>query len=51
MLVQARTLGNSEAEVLQNYPTLSASDLANAWAYAAAHSHAIDQAIYANNEA
>nr|MDF0369182.1 DUF433 domain-containing protein [Nodosilinea sp. TSF1-S3] len=49
--MQARTLGNSEAEVLQNYPTLSASDLANAWAYAAAHSHAIDQAIYANNEA
>jgi uncharacterized protein (DUF433 family) len=51
VLMQARNLGNSEAELLQNYPTLSASDLANAWAYATAHGHEIDQAIRENNEA
>jgi len=51
VLVQARNLGNSEAELLQNYPTISASDLANAWAYAAAYGHEIDQAIHENNEA
>jgi uncharacterized protein (DUF433 family) len=51
VLVQARNLGNSEADLLQNYPTLSASDLANAWRYAAAHSAEIDQVIQENEEA
>lgn len=51
VLVQARQLGSSEADLLQNYPTLSASDLAHAWNYAAAHPQEIDQAIYENDVA
>jgi uncharacterized protein (DUF433 family) len=51
ILVQARNLGNSEADLLQNYPTLRAGDLANAWDYAAAHTQEIDQAIRENDEA
>jgi len=37
VLVQARRLGTSEADLLRSYPTLRAEDLANAWAYARAH--------------
>jgi uncharacterized protein (DUF433 family) len=33
LLVQARNMGVSEAELLQDYPALRAEDLANAWAY------------------
>ena len=33
VLVQARRLGMSEADLLRAYPTLRAADLANAWAY------------------
>jgi uncharacterized protein (DUF433 family) len=51
VLVQARDLGVSEIELLQDYPILSADDLANAWAYATAHQEEIDQAIYENNRA
>src|SRR6185436_8998737 len=36
MLVQARRLGATEAELLRSYPTLRAEDLTNAWAYARA---------------
>jgi uncharacterized protein (DUF433 family) len=35
LLVQLRQMGMREAEILSNYPTLRASDLINAWAYAA----------------
>jgi len=37
LLVQARRLGTSEADLLRNYPSLRAEDLASAWAYARAH--------------
>jgi uncharacterized protein (DUF433 family) len=50
LLVQARRLGTSEADLLRNYPSLRAEDLTNAWAYAAAHCGEIDTQI-ATNEA
>jgi uncharacterized protein (DUF433 family) len=50
VLVQARRLGSSDAELLRSYPTLRAEDLAAAWAYARVHSAEIDQQI-ADNEA
>lgn len=51
LLVQARNLGISESELLQDYPTLSANDLSNAWVYAASHEAEIDAAIRKNDEA
>lgn len=51
LLVQGRRLGTSEAELLQNYPSLRAQDLANAWAYARAHSQEIEQQIFENERA
>ncbi|NER50875.1 MAG: DUF433 domain-containing protein [Symploca sp. SIO1A3] len=51
VLVQAHNLGSSEADLLQNYPTLGARDLANAWVYANAHPEEISQAIQDNDEA
>lgn len=49
-LVNARRLGYSEKEILDNYPTLSATDLANAWVYADTFSNEIEQAIKENEE-
>jgi uncharacterized protein (DUF433 family) len=46
-----RRLGWSEARILENYPTLRAADLVNAWAYADAHPDEIEQAIRENTEA
>jgi uncharacterized protein (DUF433 family) len=46
-----RRLGWSEATLLENYPTLRAADLVNAWAYVDAHSQEIEQAIRQNEEA
>jgi uncharacterized protein (DUF433 family) len=46
-----RRLGWSEARILENYPTLRAADLVNAWAYADAHADEIKQAIRENEEA
>ncbi|HRQ40700.1 MAG TPA: DUF433 domain-containing protein [Chloroflexota bacterium] len=43
-----RRLGWSEAQILENYPTLRAIDLVNAWAYADAHHEEIDRAIQEN---
>ena len=40
-----------EAELLQNYPTLRAEDLANAWAYARQHREDIQQQIIDNETA
>jgi uncharacterized protein (DUF433 family) len=37
--------------ILQEFPHLSAADLANAWAYAEAHPEAIEAAIARNEEA
>lgn len=50
VLVRAKGLGVSEADLLRSYPTLRAEDLANAWAYHRAHRAEIDQQI-ADNEA
>ena len=38
----------SEARILENYPTLRAADLVNAWAYADTHKEEIEQAIREN---
>jgi len=50
VLVQARKLGASEAELLKNYPTLRAEDLVNAWGYYRLHRDEIDQQIVDNEE-
>lgn len=51
VLVQARRLGKSEADLLYAYPTLRAEDLANAWAYFRSHKREIDRQICENEEA
>lgn len=51
VLVQARQLGVSEADLLRDYPTLRAEDLANAWAYARAHREEIELQISENEAA
>jgi uncharacterized protein (DUF433 family) len=51
VLVRARELGTSEADLLRAYPTLRAEDLANAWAYARAHRGEIEQQIHENEAA
>ncbi len=51
LLVQAKRLGTSEAELLRSYPTLRAEDLTNAWAYARAHRDEIEEQIRANESA
>ena len=48
LLEHARTLGASEAKLLRDYPTLTAQDLVNAWAYARANRAEIGTAIAAN---
>ncbi len=48
ILVRARQLGSSEADLLQAYPTLRAEDLTNAWAYARSHRDEIEQQIREN---
>jgi uncharacterized protein (DUF433 family) len=50
VLVNARRLGISEAELLEDYPTLRAADLANAWAYTEAYPDEIETAIQENEE-
>jgi uncharacterized protein (DUF433 family) len=51
VLVQAKRLGATEADLLRSYPTLRAEDLTNAWAYARSHLEEIDRQIVANEEA
>ena len=48
VLVEARRLGYSDADLLTSYPTIKATDLANAWVYAAAHEDEIDLLIEQN---
>ncbi|QLE58737.1 DUF433 domain-containing protein [Nostoc sp. TCL26-01] len=48
LLVEARRLGISEAELLQDYSHINAADLVNAWAYANGHPEEIEAAIHAN---
>ncbi len=50
VLVQARKLGATEADLLESYPSLRAEDLVNAWAYYRLHRDEIEQQI-AENEA
>jgi len=46
-----RRLGWNEATILENYPSLRATDLVNAWAYFDAHRQEINKAIRANEAA
>ena len=50
VLVNARHLGISESQLLYDYPTLTATDLANAWIYAEVNSEEIETAIAENEE-
>jgi uncharacterized protein (DUF433 family) len=49
-LVEARSIGYSEADLLTSYPSLSATDIANAWVYAEAFSDEIETEIRENDE-
>ena len=51
ILVRARQLGSTEADILRAYPTLRAEDLANAWAYYRLYRDEIEQQIRENEEA
>jgi uncharacterized protein (DUF433 family) len=46
-----RRLGWSEVQILENFPTLRAVDLANAWAYVSAYSAEIDTELRENEAA
>ncbi|OGP88743.1 MAG: hypothetical protein A2157_07030 [Deltaproteobacteria bacterium RBG_16_47_11] len=48
VLVRARHLETTEADILRCYPSLRAEDLANAWAYYRAHKDEIDRQIEEN---
>jgi uncharacterized protein (DUF433 family) len=48
VIVQARNLGNTDEQILENYPTLNAIDLSNVWAYATIYPNEITQAIQEN---
>ena len=50
LLIQARRLGASEADLLRSYPSLRSEDLTNAWAFFRLHREQIEQQI-AENEA
>jgi uncharacterized protein (DUF433 family) len=50
LLVEAQQIGISEAQLLQDYPHITAADLVNAWIYADAYPEEIAMAIRANNE-
>jgi uncharacterized protein (DUF433 family) len=45
LLVSLHRQGASEAYLLEDYPTLTASDLVNAWLYVEAHPEEIETAI------
>lgn len=51
VLVGYRRLGCSDAELLRAYPSLTAADLVNAWAYDDAYPEEIETAIRANETA
>ena len=50
LLEQWRHLGMSDMELLQNYPQLTAEDLANAWAYVRSHRVEIEAEIVAQEK-
>ena len=43
VLIQAKRLGTSEADLPRSYPTLRAEHLTNAWAYFRSHRDEIEQ--------
>lgn len=49
-LVEARRIGYTEADLLTSYPSVSATDIVNAWAYAEAFPHEIETEIRENDE-
>lgn len=49
-LINYRRLGASDAQILEDFPTLDAGNLVNAWAYANAHPDEIEAAIRENEE-
>lgn len=49
-LVASRRIGYSEVDLLTNYTSLSAADIANAWVYADAFSDEIEAEIRDNDE-
>jgi uncharacterized protein (DUF433 family) len=49
LLVEMRQLGATDAEIFQNYPTLTPEDLAAAWAYYDANRAEIDAEIAEEN--
>jgi uncharacterized protein (DUF433 family) len=51
LLIQARRLGTSEADLLRCYPTLRAEDLSNAWGYYRSHQDEINRQIIENESA
>lgn len=51
VLVEARSIGYSDADILISYPTITATDLANAWVYAKVHPDEIELAIARNQVA
>lgn len=51
LLVQAQHLGSSEADILRSFPTLTAEDLTNAWAYYRSHKVEVERQIRTNEEA
>lgn len=51
VLENARRLGVSESDLLLDYPTITAQDLANAWLYVRLHPEEIEQEIIVNENA
>ena len=49
-LVNYRLMGANDVRILQDFPHLSAADLAKAWAYAEGHPEEIEAAIARNEE-
>jgi uncharacterized protein (DUF433 family) len=50
LLEALRRNGRSEADLLADYPSLTAEDLANAWNYARSHREEMDSEIAANGD-
>ena len=51
LLIQARHLGASDADILRSFPNLFAEDFVNAWDYYRKHSNEIDAQIGENEAA
>jgi uncharacterized protein (DUF433 family) len=51
LLVSLQRQGATEAYILEDYPTLTAADLVNAWLYAETHADEINAAIQSQESA